>query len=90
MAVLAAWRSGTVDVGALCVTMDGISEMQQWPAASWDVGGHWLPLEVPDLDLARDLCGWMMWGVEEGSRPSGTVPEAPGAAATVTTLRMQG
>lgn len=90
MAVLAAWRSGTVDVGALCVTMDGISEMQQWPAASWDVGGHWLPLGVPDLDLARDPCGWTMWGVEEGSRPSGTVPEAPGAAATVTTLRMQG
>lgn len=88
--VPAAWKSGTVDVGALSVMMDGTSEMQRWPAGSWDVGERWPPLGVPDLDLVRDLCGWMTWGVEEERRPSETVPEAPGAGATVTTPRMQG
>lgn len=87
---LAAWKSGTVDAGALCVMMDGISEMQQWPVGSWDVGGRLLPLGVPDSDLVQDPCGWTTWGVEEESRLSGTVPGAPGAGATVTTLRMQG
>lgn len=87
---LAAWKSGTVDAGALCVMTDGTSEMQQWPVGSWDVGGRWPPLGVPDSDLVQDPCGWMTWGVEEESRLSGTVPGAPGAGATVTTLRMQG
>lgn len=87
---LAAWKSGTVDAGALCVMTDGTSEMQQWPVGSWDVGGRWPPLGVPDSDLVQDPCGWTMWGVEEESRLSGTVPGVPGAGATVTTLRMQG
>lgn len=54
------------------------------------MGERWPPLEVPDSDLVRDPCGWTMSGVEEERRPSGTVPEAPGAGATVTTQRMQG
>lgn len=54
------------------------------------MGERWPPLAVPDSDLVRDPCGWTMWGVEEERRPSGTVPEAPGAGATVTTQRMQG
>lgn len=87
---LAAWKSGTVDAGALCVMTDGTSEMQQWPVGSWDVGGRWPPLGVPDSDLVQDPCGWTTWGVEEESRLSGTVPGVPGAGATVTTLRMQG
>lgn len=90
MDVLAAWKSGTVDVGALSAMMDGTSEMQLWLVGSWDVGEHWPHLGVPDLDLVRDPCGWTMWGVEEERKPSETVPEAPGAGATVTTLRMQG
>lgn len=54
------------------------------------MGERWPPLEVPDSELVRDPCGWTMSGVEEERRPSGTVPEAPGAGATVTTQRMQG
>jgi hypothetical protein len=79
-----------VGAGALCVTMDGTFGMPRWPAGSWAAGGHWLPLGEPDLGLVQGQCGWMMWGVEEENRPSGTVPEAPGAGATVTTVRTPG
>lgn len=90
MDVPAAWKSGMAAAGEPCAMTGGTSEMQQWPVGSWDAGERWPPPGVPDSDLVQDRCGWTMWGVEEESRPSGTVPEAPGAGATATTRRMQG
>lgn len=54
------------------------------------MGARWLPQEVPDSAQAQGPCGWMMWAVEAESKLCGTVPEALGVGAIVTTARMQG